>query len=97
MIPPWIVSLFQGLLSLSALAIVWKLAWAVRGWVEAQKTRAENEQQILHAIERFGSSIQSLAELISKGIEEQRETNKQIWTAVQLHAARLNKLEDDDR
>lgn len=87
--PPWVNDLIRLALSSFGLAIVWKLSWAVRGWVESQKIRAENEGKMLSALNRLGNLIES-------GLGEQRKTNEQMWAAVQVHSMRLNKLEDTD-
>ncbi|HEV2424299.1 MAG TPA: hypothetical protein VGZ29_05675 [Terriglobia bacterium] len=84
--PSWVVDIFKGGLLLSLVSIAWKLAWALRGWVESQRTRAENEGKILSALERLG-------DLIEKGLEEQRTTSEKMWTAINVHSMRLNKLE----
>lgn len=59
-------------------ALVWRMSWGVRGFVEAERERARTEQEIARMLAGF--------------IQAQRETNDQVWTAIQVQAARVNGL-----
>jgi predicted XRE-type DNA-binding protein len=59
-------------------ALVWRMSWAVRGFVEAERERAQTEQEIARMLAGF--------------IQAQRETNDQVWTAIQVQASRVNGL-----
>ena len=59
-------------------ALVWRLSWGVRGFVEAEFQRTRTEQEI--------------AKMLGGFIEAQRETNDQVWTAMQVQADRVNRL-----
>jgi hypothetical protein len=59
-------------------ALAWRVSWGVRGFVEAERARAETEQEIARMVAGF--------------IQAQRETNDQVWTAIQVQSARLNGL-----
>jgi hypothetical protein len=64
--------------SAGSVALVWRVSWGVRGFVEAERERARTEQEI--------------AKLLAGFIQAQRETNDQVWTAMQVQADRVNRL-----
>lgn len=57
---------------------VWKISWAVSGFVNMQERRAATEQQIVNTLADF--------------VKKQTETNGELWDAVQVQADRLNRL-----
>ncbi len=57
-------------------ALVWRISWGVRGFIEAENRRAGVEGEIVKMLANF--------------IAMQRETNEQVWTALQVQADRLN-------
>ncbi len=61
--------------------LVWRVSWGVRGFVETEQKRAEIENEI--------------AELVRDFVATQRETNEQIWTAIQVQAERVNRLVEE--
>jgi hypothetical protein len=60
------------------IALAWRVSWGVRGFVEAERERARTEQEIARMLGGF--------------IQAQRETNDQVWTAMQVQADRVNRL-----
>ena len=71
-----VLSFFMGVAGF--LFMVWKVSWAVSGFVGTQERRAETEQQIVNTLSDF--------------VRKQGETNLELWDAVQLQADRLNRL-----
>ncbi len=71
-----VLSFFMGCAGF--LFMVWKVSWAVSGFVNAQQQRAATEQHIVSAISEF--------------VKNQRDTNEKLWDAVQIQADRLNRL-----
>lgn len=59
-------------------ALVWRVSWGVRGFVEAANKRADADAK--------------LVEMLGSFIAVQRETNEQVWTAIQVNADRVNRL-----
>jgi len=71
-----VLSFFMGCVGF--LFMVWRVSWAVSGFVHTQERRAVIEEQI----------VNTLLELVSK----QGHTNEELWDAVQVQADRLNRL-----
>ncbi len=71
-----VLSFFMGCAGF--LFMVWKIGWAVSGFVSMQERRAATEHQI----------VKTLSDFVSK----QAETNEELWNAVQVQADRLNRL-----
>lgn len=64
--------------SAGSVALVWRVSWGVRGFVDAERERARSEQEI--------------AKMLAGFVQAQRETNDQVWTAMQVQADRVNRL-----
>jgi hypothetical protein len=60
------------------LFMVWRISWAVSGFVNMQERRAGTEQQMVNTLADF--------------VKKQIETNDGLWDAVQVQADRLNRL-----
>jgi ATP-dependent protease Clp ATPase subunit len=60
--------------------LVWRVAYAAGTVAEAQRQRTHVESELLKLVRDF--------------IEAQRETNKHLSVAIEVHAARLNKMEE---
>lgn len=93
--PPWVASLGQLLIGISFflfglgfVTIVWKVAWATRGWVDAEKQRAQLNQELVAMVREF---IQTQRE----ANDEQRKTNEQLALGIRTVASRLRTLEED--
>jgi hypothetical protein len=71
-----VLSFFMGCVGF--LFMVWRVSWAVSGFVHTQERRAVIEEQI----------VNTLLDLVSK----QGRTNEELWDAVQVQADRLNRL-----
>jgi len=71
-----VLSFFMGCVGF--LFMVWRVSWAVSGFVHTQERRAVIEEQI----------VNTLSDLVSK----QGRTNEELWDAVQVQADRLNRL-----
>ncbi len=71
-----VLSFFMGCVGF--LFMVWKISWAVSGFVNTQERRATTEQQIVNTLSDF--------------VRKQTETNEELWDAVQVQADRLNRL-----
>jgi hypothetical protein len=71
-----VLSFFMG--SAGFLFMVWKISWAVSGFVNMQDKRAAFERQMLSTLSDF--------------VKKQSETNQELWDAMQVQADRLNRL-----
>jgi hypothetical protein len=71
-----VLSFFMGCVGF--LFMVWKISWAVSGFVNTQERRAATEQQIVNTLSDF--------------VRKQSETNGELWDAVQVQADRLNRM-----
>lgn len=71
-----VLSFFMGCVGF--LFMVWRISWAVSGFVGMQERRASTEQQIVNTLSDF--------------VRKQTETNEELWDAVQVQADRLNRL-----
>ena len=60
------------------LFMVWRVSWAVSGFVHMQERRAATEEQLVRTLSDF--------------VGKQGQTNGQLWDAVQVQADRLNRL-----
>ncbi len=74
-----VLSFFMG--GAGFLFMVWRVSWAVSGFVSTQQQRAATEQQIVTALSEF--------------VKNQRDTNEKLWDAVQVQADRLNRVVED--
>ncbi len=61
-------------------ALVWRMSWGVRGFVEAETRRAAAEEE--------------LTKMLGEFIAAQREHNDSVEAALNLHGARLRALEE---
>jgi hypothetical protein len=61
------------------MALVWRVSWGVRGFVEAETRRAAAEEELTRMLGEF--------------IATQREHNDSVESALNLHGARLRALE----
>ena len=71
-----VLSFFMGCVGF--LFMVWRISWAVSGFVNMQERRAGIEQQVVDSLSDF--------------VKRQTETNEELWDAVQVQADRLNRL-----
>jgi hypothetical protein len=71
-----VLSFFMGCIGF--LFMVWRVSWAVSGFVHTQERRAAIEEQIVNTLLDFFS--------------KQGHTNEELWDAVQVQADRLNRL-----
>jgi hypothetical protein len=71
-----VLSFFMGCVGF--LFMVWRISWAVSGFVNMQERRATTEQQMVNVLSDFA--------------KKQTETNQELWDAVQVQADRLNRL-----
>jgi hypothetical protein len=71
-----VLSFFMG--SVGFLFMVWKVSWAVSGFVQTQERRAVIEEQIVNTLLDF--------------VNKQGHTNEELWGAVQVQADRLNRI-----
>ena len=71
-----VLSFFMGCVGF--LFMVWRIGWAVSGFVHTQERRAAIDEQI----------VNTLLDFVSK----QGHTNEKLWDAVQVQADRLNRL-----
>jgi len=60
------------------LFMVWRVSWAVSGFVHMQERRAATEERLVSALSDF--------------VGKQAQTNGQLWDAMQVQADRLNRL-----
>ncbi len=61
-------------------ALVWRISWGVRGFVEAETRRAVAEEDLTRMLGEF--------------VAAQREHNDSVESALNLHGARLRALEE---
>ncbi len=59
------------------LILVWRLSWSLQGYVATELQRSKYEERIVAMLHDY--------------IETQRQTNEQLWMALQVHADRLNR------
>jgi len=71
-----VLSFFMGCVGF--LFMVWRISWAVSGFVNLQERRGAFEQQMLSTLSDF--------------VKKQTETNQELWDAVQVQGDRLNRL-----
>jgi hypothetical protein len=62
------------------LALVWRISWGVRGFVEAEQRRANVDQELVGMLKDF--------------IQAQREHNDGMESAVSVVGARVTKLDE---
>jgi hypothetical protein len=93
--PAWVAQLGQLLLGIAALlfgvgflTIVWKVAWAMRGWVDAEKDRAHMNEELMALVKEF-VKVQVAAN------DEQRRMNEQFSTGIRALGSRLGEFEKD--
>ena len=63
--------------AVSFLVLVWRLSWSLQGYVATELQRSKYEERIVAMLHDY--------------IETQRQTNEQLWMALQVHADRLNR------
>ena len=78
--------------SIGFLAVVWKLAWATRGYVEAMKERAKNETKILVTLDSLVELQKQSLEAQNRMIARAHEMEEKMWTAIGVHTLRLNSM-----
>lgn len=66
----------------SFLVLVWRLSWSLQGYVATELQRAKYEERIVAMLHDY--------------IQTQRQTNEQLWMALQVHADRLNRWREQD-
>jgi hypothetical protein len=71
-----VLSFFMGCIGF--LFMVWRVSWAVSGFVHTQERRAAIEEQIVNTLLAF--------------VHKQGRTNEELWDAAQVQADRLNRL-----
>jgi len=71
-----VLSFFMGCVGF--LFMVWRISWAVSGFVHTQERRTAIEEQIVSTLSDF--------------VRKQGQTNGELWDAVQVQADRLNRL-----
>lgn len=71
-----VLSFFMGCVGF--LFMVWRISWAVSGFVNLQERRAASEERIVNTLSDF--------------VRKQGQTNEELWDAVQVQADRLNRL-----
>ena len=71
-----VLSFFMGCVGF--IFVVWRISWAVSGFVHMQERRAVTEEQLVGTLSDF--------------VRNQGETNGELWDAVQVQADRLNRL-----
>lgn len=85
-----IARLFLGIAALVLSAgfstLVWRISWMMRGYVDAERERARTNEELVGLVREF-------METQKTANAEQRRQNDEIWTAIQVHAYRLNDLE----
>ena len=65
------------------LTLVWRLSSSVRDYVATEVQRAKYEERIVAMLEQH--------------IETQRETNEQLWMALEINADRFNRWSEKRR
>lgn len=68
--------------SLGFIGLVWRVAWAARGFAETEKSRARTNEQ--------------LVQLVSDFIRVQQQTNQELSIGLRTLAGRVRKLEEED-
>ncbi|HKS97132.1 MAG TPA: hypothetical protein VJV74_13495 [Terriglobia bacterium] len=63
--------------ALSFLVLVWRLSWSMQGFVATELQRAKYEERIVAMLHDY--------------IDVQRQTNEQLWMALDVHSDRLNR------
>lgn len=63
--------------ALSFLVLVWRLSWSMQGYVATELQRAKYEERIVAMLHDY--------------IEVQRQTNEQLWMALEVSSDRLNR------
>ncbi|HLI02748.1 MAG TPA: hypothetical protein VFC10_07395 [Terriglobia bacterium] len=66
---------------LTFIAGVWKLSWAVRGWVEAQQIHAQNTREVTGILRDF--------------VEVQKDANRQLHASVLSLNERLERFDSE--
>lgn len=61
------------------MAIVWKISWAMRGWVAAQQAHAENQGKLVSIVGEF--------------VETQKEANRHLQSSVEFVSQRLDRFD----
>jgi hypothetical protein len=98
--PPWANELARLLIgvalfgvSLGFISVIWKISWALRGYVVTEQTRAETTQELVKLVREFMEDQRVANATQMEGNKLQRETNDKLWMAVQVHGMRINTLE----
>jgi len=60
------------------LVLVWRISWCLKGYVATELQRSRYEERIVAMLHDY--------------IEGQHTTNEQIWSSMQVHADRINRL-----
>jgi hypothetical protein len=99
MMPPWFADLGRLLIGVASLivslgvtALVWKLAWVMRGRVELENRRAQINENLVALVGEFMALQKVSIEEQRRANELQRETNTNLWGAIQVHGMRINRL-----
>jgi len=72
-----VVTLAVLLIAVGFLALVWRLAWCLKGYIATELQRSRYEERIIAMLHDY--------------IEAQHTTNEQMWMSLQVHADRLNR------
>lgn len=68
-------------MSLGFVTLVWRVSWAIRGWVETEKQRAVTEDKIVAALNGF--------------IASQSETNTRLSTTIRVLAQEVQDIREE--
>ena len=92
--PPWVSDLGRLLIGISALILslgfataIWKVAWAMRGYVEAERARHEMNEKLVVLVQEFIAVQRDANEI-------QRDMNKSFENSIKLHGMRIERIEE---
>ncbi len=72
-----LVTLAFAATAVSFLVLVWRLSWGLQGFVATELQRSKYEERVVAMLHDY--------------IETQRQTNEQLWMALQVNSDRLNR------
>ena len=88
---------------LGFLALVWKISWTLRGWVEAQQAHATVQGQMVEAIREFAETqkeanrhLQTGQELLTERLDRFDAEREDVHLAIRAMNRKLNYVEGED-
>lgn len=88
---------------LGFLALIWKISWAIRGWVAMQQAHAEIQTKLVDAVSGYTETqkeanrhLQSSVEMVSQRLDRFDAEREDVHRAVRAMNRKLNYLEGED-